>query len=138
MHHDRAAKRPKRRPLAALSGYRDWQLHEAKARLSSLVRRAREEGPQRITVYGEDAVVVVDGSAAELDAFTVDPESPERVDGDGANAERRGSLVNEAAAVEQPHSCLVQDRRVDAPQRGLLDVGALMRRHLLAWEQRDS
>jgi prevent-host-death family protein len=64
MDRDPAAKRLKRRPLAALSGYRDWQLHEAKAHLSNLVRRAREEGPQRITVYSEDAVVVV--SAAEF------------------------------------------------------------------------
>ena len=60
----RAPKRPKRRPVAALSGYRDWQLHDAKAHLSDLVRRARMEGPQRITVYGEDAVIVV--SATEF------------------------------------------------------------------------
>jgi prevent-host-death family protein len=59
-----APKKPKRRQLAALSGYRDWQLHRAKAHLGDLVRCAREEGPQRITVYGEDAVIVV--SAAEF------------------------------------------------------------------------
>jgi prevent-host-death family protein len=59
-----APKKPRRRQLAALRGYRDWQLHDAKAHLSDLVRRAREEGPQRITVYGQDAVVVV--SAAEF------------------------------------------------------------------------
>jgi prevent-host-death family protein len=42
-----------------LSRYRDWQLHDAKAQFSDLVRRAREGGPQRVTLYGEDTVVVV-------------------------------------------------------------------------------
>jgi antitoxin Phd len=55
----RSLKTPKRGQLAALSRYRDWQLHDAKAHFSDLVRRARAEGPQRITVYGEDTVVVV-------------------------------------------------------------------------------
>ena len=36
-----------------------WQLQEAKAKLSELVRRARSEGPQTITVRGEPAVVVI-------------------------------------------------------------------------------
>jgi prevent-host-death family protein len=36
-----------------------WQLQEAKNRLSELVRKAREEGPQVITVHGSDAVVVM-------------------------------------------------------------------------------
>lgn len=36
-----------------------WQLQEAKNRLSELVRKAREEGPQVITLRGDDAVVVV-------------------------------------------------------------------------------
>ena len=36
-----------------------WKLEDAKARLSELVRRARDEGPQRVTVRGRDAVVVV-------------------------------------------------------------------------------
>jgi prevent-host-death family protein len=31
-----------------------------KARFSELVRRAREKRPQRVTVHGKDAVVVVD------------------------------------------------------------------------------
>ncbi len=35
-----------------------WQLQEAKNKLSEVIRRAREEGPQTITVRGEDAVVV--------------------------------------------------------------------------------
>lgn len=37
-----------------------WPLQDAKARFSEVVRRARDEGPQRVTVHGRDAVVVVD------------------------------------------------------------------------------
>ena len=36
-----------------------WQLQEAKARLSELVKRAATEGPQQITVHGEPAAVLV-------------------------------------------------------------------------------
>jgi prevent-host-death family protein len=36
-----------------------WRLQDAKARLSEVVRQARERGPQRVTVHGRDAVVVV-------------------------------------------------------------------------------
>ncbi len=36
-----------------------WQLQEAKNRLSELVRKAADEGPQVITLRGDDAVVVV-------------------------------------------------------------------------------
>jgi prevent-host-death family protein len=37
-----------------------WPLQDAKAQFSELVRCAREKGPQRVTVHGRDAVVVVD------------------------------------------------------------------------------
>jgi prevent-host-death family protein len=40
-----------------------WQLQDAKARLSELVKRAAQEGPQHITVHGVPAAVVL--SAAE-------------------------------------------------------------------------
>jgi antitoxin Phd len=36
-----------------------WQLQDAKARFSELVRAARERGPQTVTVRGESAVVVL-------------------------------------------------------------------------------
>lgn len=36
-----------------------WKLEDAKARFSELVRLARERGPQRVTVRGRDAVVVI-------------------------------------------------------------------------------
>lgn len=36
-----------------------WQLQEAKNRLSEVVRKARSEGPQIITLHGAAAAVVV-------------------------------------------------------------------------------
>lgn len=36
-----------------------WKLEDAKARFSEVVRRARDVGPQRVTVRGRPAVVVV-------------------------------------------------------------------------------
>ena len=36
-----------------------WALQDAKNRLSEVVRKASHEGPQVITLRGEDAVVVV-------------------------------------------------------------------------------
>jgi antitoxin Phd len=48
-----------------IRAYRGWKLEEAKARFSEVVRRAQSEGPQRVTVRGRDAVVVI--SAAELE-----------------------------------------------------------------------
>lgn len=39
--------------------YPDWKLEDAKARFSEVVRLAREQTPQRITVQGEDAVVII-------------------------------------------------------------------------------
>ena len=44
---------------------RSWQLQEAKARLSEVVKRSQREGPQEISVRGEAAVVVL--SKAEYD-----------------------------------------------------------------------
>ena len=37
----------------------NWQLQEAKARFSELVKLATSDGPQHITVHGEPAVVVL-------------------------------------------------------------------------------
>ena len=36
-----------------------WALQDAKARLSELVRKAKSEGPQRITIHGREEVVVL-------------------------------------------------------------------------------
>jgi prevent-host-death family protein len=44
-----------------------WQLQDAKNRFSEVVKRARDEGPQTVTVHGQRAAVVV--SAPEFDAL---------------------------------------------------------------------
>ncbi len=42
-----------------LEQFHSWKLEDAKARLSEVVRLARDTEPQRITVRGQDAVVVL-------------------------------------------------------------------------------
>jgi antitoxin Phd len=37
-----------------------WQLQEAKAKLSELVKKAKQSGPQQITLHGRPCVVVID------------------------------------------------------------------------------
>ena len=44
-----------------------WQLQEAKNRLSEVVRKAQQQGPQVITLHGKDAAVVV--SAQDFGKF---------------------------------------------------------------------
>jgi len=51
--------------VAAVARYRGWKLEDAKARFSEVVRLAQSEGPQRVTVRGRDAVVVI--SAEQLE-----------------------------------------------------------------------
>ena len=51
-----------RRYKAAEDGSRSpwvWKLQDARAHFSQLVREAREQGPQRATVHGRDAVVIL-------------------------------------------------------------------------------
>lgn len=49
-----------RRPRAAAARQGGkWALQDAKARFSEVVRRAKVEGPQRITVHGREEVVIV-------------------------------------------------------------------------------
>ena len=47
----------------------NWQLQDAKNRLSEVVKRARSEGPQTVTVRGERAAIVM--SAEDYDALMV-------------------------------------------------------------------
>src|SRR3954453_13751886 len=42
-----------------------WRLQDAKARFSEVVRDAQQRGPQRVTLHGKDAVVIV--GAEEFD-----------------------------------------------------------------------
>src|SRR4051812_3328120 len=41
------------------SGAGRWRLQDAKARFSEVVREAQQRGPQRVTLHGKDAVVIV-------------------------------------------------------------------------------
>ena len=45
--------------MASLENLRAWKLEDAEARFSEVVRLARDGEPQRVTVRGEDAVVVL-------------------------------------------------------------------------------
>jgi prevent-host-death family protein len=52
-----------------------WKLEDAKARFSEVVRRARSQGPQHVTVRGRDSVVVI--SVEELERLTkAEPKKP--------------------------------------------------------------
>ncbi len=53
-----------------------WKLEDAKARFSEVVRRARTEGPQRVTVRGKDAVVVI---AVETLEKLLPPQTPRQM-----------------------------------------------------------
>jgi prevent-host-death family protein len=53
---EKQPQRSRRRP-APRPGH--WLLQDAKARFSELVRRARSEGPQHVTVHGREEVVVI-------------------------------------------------------------------------------
>jgi prevent-host-death family protein len=46
-----------RQPRDGQPGY--WGLQDAKARFSELVRVAKSDGPQRVTVHGREEVVVL-------------------------------------------------------------------------------
>jgi antitoxin Phd len=54
--YSRAAKRSAK---AAHRSDPAWKLQDAKAHFSQVVRQARELGPQRVTVHGKDAVVIL-------------------------------------------------------------------------------
>ena len=79
-----------------------WPLQDAKARFSELVRRARSEGPQHVTVHGRDEVVVV--AAEEF----------RRLKGDRTGA----ALI--AALQASPHRDVdIEPRRERLPVRGV-------------------
>jgi prevent-host-death family protein len=60
---DRSRQRKQRHSKRSLP--QTWKLEDAKARFSELVRLARSQGPQTVSVRGEDAVVVI--SVEELE-----------------------------------------------------------------------
>lgn len=48
-----------KQPHGAFNLPNHWPLQNAKARFSELVRRAKSEGPQHVSVHGRDEVVVI-------------------------------------------------------------------------------
>lgn len=79
-----------------------WPLQDAKARFSELVRMARSEGPQHVTLHGRDAVVVVD--ADEFDRLQ------------GA---RTGELLIEALQASPHRRIEIEPRRSAMPVRAV-------------------
>ncbi len=55
-----------------------WPLQDAKTRFSELVRKAQSEGPQRVTIHGRDAVVIL--SEADYSRLKGDRTGQEIVD----------------------------------------------------------
>jgi len=79
-----------------------WRLQDAKARFSELVRMARSDGPQHVTLHGRDAVVVVDA-----DDFN-------RLEG-----ARTGELLIEAMQASPHREIEIEPRRSAMPVRAL-------------------
>lgn len=71
-----ASKRKPAKRRASFDRYPAWKLEDAKAKFSEVVRRARSEGPQRVTYRGQEAVVVI--STEELAKLV--PESRRKQD----------------------------------------------------------
>jgi len=82
----------------AITEASSWTIAGAKARLSEVVDRAMQDGPQTITRHGRKAVVVV--SAEEWERKST----------------RRGSLADFFANSPLRDSDLDLDRRVDEPR----------------------
>ncbi len=71
---------------------RTWQLQEAKAQLSDLVKRATSEGPQAITVHGKSAVVVL--SQEEFEKLSKTTSEPENLVDFLLNSPLRGANID--------------------------------------------
>ena len=79
-----------------------WQMQEAKARLSEVVKCAESEGPQNITLHGQSVVVVV--SRAMFERLTGNEHSlvefmrrSPLVEADDITLERNTSLTREVS-----------------------------------------
>ncbi len=74
-----------------------WKLQDAKARFSELVRNARAGAPQKVTVHGKEAVVVVNP-----ERFEVRPKpAPARTMVDFIEASKRYRGVTDGIEFEQ-------------------------------------
>jgi antitoxin Phd len=56
---------------------RNWQLQTAKAKFSEVFRRARTEGPRRITKLGKEGVVMI--SDEQYDSLTLKSHQPKSI-----------------------------------------------------------
>lgn len=84
-------------------GPESWPLQDAKNRFSEVVRRARSEGPQTVTVHGRRAAVVL--SAEDYDGLAKPRPKRDLVD-----------LLLEAPFDEE-FAALLDDRSTFAPER---------------------
>lgn len=76
----RTLKKAKREVSSAIAGNArttapNWQLQIAKAKFSEVFRRARTEGPQRITTQGKEGVMISDEQYDELTLKSHQPKS---------------------------------------------------------------
>jgi prevent-host-death family protein len=81
---------------------RAWQMQEAKARLSEVVKCAESEGPQNVTLHGQSVAVVV--SRAMFERLTGNEHSlvefmrrSPLVEADDITLERNTSLTREVS-----------------------------------------
>ena len=88
----------RRRPRTRRPG--QWKLQDAKARFSELVRRARQDGPQHVTVHGREEVVVIGADDFRQLA-----------------GERTGSALVEAMQQSPHRSTSLEPRRTRLPVR---------------------
>jgi antitoxin Phd len=72
-----------------------WKLEDAKARFSEVVRRTCTEGPQRVTVRGKHAVVVI---AVETLEKLLPPEKPRQA----LVAFLQGTRIGDLAITREP------------------------------------
>ena len=77
-----------------------WQMQEAKAQLSELVKRSQNEGPQEITMHGKSIAVVVsretfDRLSQSTDSLVAFMQRSPLYDMDDVKLERDKSLSRE-------------------------------------------
>jgi prevent-host-death family protein len=84
LHAGRRQRRRRGRPGS-------WRLQDAKAKFSELVRRAKSEGPQHVTVHGREEVVVI--GADEFPRLTGDRRGQALIDAMQASPHRNANLA---------------------------------------------
>jgi prevent-host-death family protein len=83
------AREASRSPRPVMSGR--WPLQDAKARLSELIRRAKADGPQSVTVHGREEAVIL--SAEEFRKLSGDITGQALVDAMQASPHRDIEIV---------------------------------------------